>query len=451
MFGHFRVFDPGDVYTGDINSVTGGSAVADESDRIPEQQVSGKRRRHYAGSSLIVFASVAIVSAVVGSGLTLAFLRALVNGGYLSLPMSSVNSGSGPYIAGAVKSTTLKKGTVISTVTVSDPIVTAVKKATPSVVGVINLQDRPNASMPGPNLQQVAVGSGVIFSTRGYIVTNNHVVAGANKVEVVINQRQHVYARVVGTDPYTDLAVLKVPASDIKPSNVSEFGNSSALHAGQPAIAIGNPAGFAFADSVTVGVISATQRTMPVQNVANGQTLGQETVLQTSAAINPGNSGGPLLNLQGQVIGINSSKIVATGFSGMGFAIPSNEVKLIADELVATGHAFHAAIGIEGASLAALPKSLRPHVPVHSGVWVDQLDSAYAKTAGLQHGDVIVAVNGVKVTGVSDLQIILMRYRPGQTVTITFYRGMKKSTAHLQLSNLPTLHLPPNAGGRVVG
>ena len=425
--------------------------MADESDRSPEQPVSGTRRRPYVGPSLGVFASVVIASAVVGSGLTLVGMRSLVNSGYLSAPVSSALSGSGFYIPGAVKPTTLKTGKAISTVTINDPIVTAVKKATPSVVGVINLQARTNPNLSGLNLQQVAVGSGVIFSPAGYIVTNNHVVEGANKVEIVLNQRQHVYARVVGTDPYTDLAVLKVPASDIKPRNVAAFGNSATLHVGQAAIAIGNPAGLAFADSVTVGVVSATERTMPVQNVANGQTLGQETVLQTSAAINPGNSGGPLLNTQGQVIGINSSKIVATGFSGMGFAIPINEVKLIAHELVATGHAYHAAIGIEGASLSALPKALRPNVPVHLGVWVDQVDSPRAKAAGLRRGDVIVAVDGVKVTGVSGLQTMLMNNRPGQTVTVTFYRGMKELTTRLQLSNLPTLRLPPNAGGRVVG
>ena len=425
--------------------------MSDESDRMPEEPLSRTRLRRQVGPSLGALASVAIVSAVAGSALTLVGLGALVNSGYLPVSLGSAAHGATPYLPGAVKSATLKKGTSIATVSVNDPIVSAVKKTTPSVVGVINLQDQPGANASGPQLQQVAVGSGVIFSRLGYIVTNNHVVEGANKVEVVINQRQHVYARVMGTDPYTDLAVLKVPASDIKPGNVAEFGNSSALHVGQPAIAIGNPAGFAFADSVTVGVISATERTMPVQDAATGQTLGQETVLQTSAAINPGNSGGPLLNVQGQVIGINSSKIVATGFSGMGFAIPSNEVKLIADELVATGHAFHAAIGIAGASLAALPKALRPNVPVHSGVWIDQVDSANAKAAGLRRGDVIVAVDGVKVTGVSGLQTLLMQDRPGQTVTVTFYRGNREMTTRLQLSNLPSIHLPPNAGGKVVG
>ncbi len=351
----------------------------------------------------------------------------------------------------AAVTTSYTLGSKAVQVNISDAIVQVVKKATPSVVGVLNMQDLPNANGTGYALQEAAVGSGVIFSPAGYIVTNNHVVQGANQVQVVINQKQKVTAKVVGTDPYTDLAVLKVPSSDIQASNVATFGNSSTLNAGEPAIAIGNPAGLQFSDTVTSGIISATQRTMPVIDEATGQTLGMQTVLQTDAAINPGNSGGPLLNIAGQVIGINSSKIAAQGFSGMGFAIPSNQVQKIVDQILTSGHAQHAALGISGMSLQDIPQSYQPNVPVKNGVWVYAPDNAHAKAAGFRRGDVIVAVNGQKVTGIGSLQTILQKYRPGQVVSVTVYRGQHQLTLHDTLSNLPPLKLQSNAGGPVVG
>ncbi len=405
----------------------------------------GEKRSNAAMKAIGKWVGVAVLSAAVGSGVTAISIPH--SAGQLASIGSSLTNPkfvTASYQVGSSKQ--------VVNLQINDAIVQAVKKATPSVVGVINLQNMQNPYGNGSSLQEAAVGSGVIFSPLGYIVTNNHVVEGANKVQVVLNQNKRVDATVVGTDPYTDLAVLKVPSSDIQPQNVATFGDSATLQAGEPAIAIGNPAGLQFSDTVTSGVISATQRTMPVQDEATGQTLGQEKVIQTDAAINPGNSGGPLLNILGQVIGINSSKIVAQGFSGMGFAIPINEVRSIVNQLLSTGHAAHAALGIEGDSLATIPSPYQPNVPVNYGVWVYKADSTSAKAAGIQRDDVIVAVNGTKVTGVSSLQQLLStNYKPGQTVAVTLYRGQKKLTVNVTLSNLPPLTLPSNSGGSVVG
>lgn len=403
---------------------------------------SSRRRIGGSGGSGLKWVAVAAVAALVGSGTTLGAVLILMQNNVIAAPIqANANLQNASYHVNQPM-----------TMTINDAIVKAVKKVTPSVVGVINFQMIQGNT--APILQEVGVGSGVIFGANGYIVTNNHVVEGASKVEVVLDNRKHVYAKVVGTDAYTDLAVLKIPQSYVTPQDVAQFGNSSSLQPGEPAIAIGNPAGLDFADSVTVGVISATQRTMPVQDVATGQVLGEETVLQTDAAINPGNSGGPLCNAAGQVIGINSSKIVAKGFEGMGFAIPINEVRTVARQIVETGHALHPALGIEGQSLTSIPQQYQPNVPVNYGVWVYKVDSAAAKASGIEHGDVIVAIDGKKVTGFSDLRMVLWNnYKPGDTITVTFYRGQQKETVSLKLGELPPLpnQAPPSVSGNGSG
>ncbi|WP_067561243.1 S1C family serine protease [Ferroacidibacillus organovorans] len=397
---------------------------------------SERRARSGAGK----WVAVVVVSALIGSGSTLAVGDYLLN-----------NSGALAAATDANLQPVSARAAQTISVNVNDGIVTAVRKVTPAVVGVINMQYAPNAAGTANVLQEAGVGSGVIFDLHGYIVTNNHVVEGATKVEVVLHDGRHVYATVVGTDPYTDLAVLKIPGSDIKPRNVAVFGNSALLEPGDPAIAIGNPAGLDFSDSVTVGVISATQRTMPVQDEATGQVIGEETVLQTDAAINPGNSGGPLCNIDGQIIGINSSKIVAKGFEGMGFSIPINEVRTIATEIVQTGHASHPALGIEGESLAAVPQEYQPNVPVNYGVWVYKVDSNSAKASGIEHGDVIVGINQYKITGFSDLRAVLWdHFKAGDKVQVTYYRGQQKYTSPLVLGQLPP-YQPPTASSSIGG
>ncbi len=398
-------------------------------------QYRSTKKRSPGSNSFLRWVTVVVVSALIGSAFTIVAAPIMLQNNLVQLPV----------LTNPNLSNTSYRALQPVTVQINNAVVQAVKKVRPSVVGVINFQMLPNNGANGYTLQEEGVGSGVIFSHHGYIVTNYHVVQGASKVEVVIHKKYHVYASVIGYDPYTDLAVLKIPSSYVTAQDVAQFGNSSTLQAGEPAIAIGNPAGLDFADTVTSGVISATQRTMPVIDEATGSVIGQQTELQTDAAINPGNSGGPLCNIMGQVIGINNSKIVAQGFEGMGFAIPINEVRTIVDQILATGHAIHPALGIEGESLSAVPAEYQPNVPVNYGVWVVKVVSADARLGGLEHGDVIVAVNGQKISGITSLRSVLWKsYQPGQYVNLTVYRDQQKLTLHLKLGELPPPQTTPS-------
>lgn len=386
--------------------------------------------------------AVVVVSALVGSGSTAALLPRFMN------------SGAGGFTPSTVSSSTPVTSSVTN-VSVNDGIVQAVKKVKPAVMGVVNYSLQSNYFSQSSQLQPTGVGTGVLFykdNNYGYFVTNNHVVDGAAKVAVVLTSGEHVNATVVGTDPFTDLAVLKVPIKYVSNITPVQFANSSDIQVGEPAIAIGTPMGLDFADSVTAGIVSAKARTMPVENPQNtSQVLDYQTVIQTDASINPGNSGGPLLNINGQVMGINSSKIVAQGFQGMGFAIPANEVQTIVGEIMKTGHAVHPALGITGYSLSSLPQQYWPSVPVNYGVWVQSVTSASAKSAGLKAGDVIVAVDNHTIQGMSDLRTYLLQLQPGQTVTLKVYRGSQSLTLHVKLGVLNLNTTTTSSGGGSTG
>lgn len=208
-----------------------------------------------------------------------------------------------------------------------------------------------DSSSSNSALEAASEGSGVIYKKNGntaYVVTNNHVVSGSSKLEVILSSGKKINAKIVGTDATTDLAVLKINAANV--STVASFGNSNQIEAGQSVLAIGSPLGSDYATSVTEGIISAKKRTVQVQD-NSGSTTGNASVIQTDAAINPGNSGGPLINLAGQVIGINSMKLSSdeegTSVEGMGFSIPSNEVVSVINQLVKNGKITRPALGIE--------------------------------------------------------------------------------------------------------
>jgi serine protease Do len=387
-------------------------------------------------SSALRWLAVVVVSAAVGSGATFAMVPVLANNGLLSTV--SFAGTSGGQDTGDLSSSSV---TSPVNVRVNDGITSAVRAVEPAVMGVVNYSQVSNFFSQQTKLEATGVGTGVLFfknSHNGYIVTNNHVVQGAVKVDVVFSGGKHISATVVGTDPYTDLAVLKIPEKDVRNINPVMFANSDSLQTGEPAIAIGTPMGLDFADSVTAGIVSATKRIMPVEDPNTQQTLDYQAVIQTDAAINPGNSGGPLVNIKGQVIGINSSKIVAQSFEGMGFAIPSNEVQAIADQIMKRGHAVHPALGIEGYSLAALPQQWWPDVPVDYGVWVKSVTSSDAKESGLQDQDVIVGFNGREVKTMADLRTYLFQTSPGEIAKLRVYRGSKLLNLSVKIGSMDT-------------
>jgi serine protease Do len=397
-------------------------------------------------SGVCRFLAVVVVSALVGSGATLAT--------YGHAAQSEI-----PFNAPS-QSTAVSPSTELTAFNVSmqKGVVNVVKKVEPAVVGIVNYKRVSDYFSDQTKLQPNDVGSGVLINKTnqyGYFVTNNHVVQGAAKVEVVMKKGSHVTATVVGTDPFTDLAVVRVPANAVKGVNPIPFANSDNLQVGEPAIAIGSPMGLDFEDSVTSGIVSAKSRVMPVEQVddPSQNILDYQTVIQTDAAINPGNSGGPLLNINGQIIGINSSKIVDPTVEGMGFAIPANEVESITAQITKTGHAEHPSLGIEGYSLASLPEQWWPDVPVDYGVMIAKVTSTATKRAGLRAQDVIVSFNGHDIKTMADLRTYLFMAKPGQTVNMKVYRGdnelnIKVPLGKMQSPNTTTSGAQADASGR---
>ncbi|GGI95252.1 serine protease [Alicyclobacillus cellulosilyticus] len=318
-------------------------------------------------------------------------------------------------------------------------IVAAVRRVEPAVFAVVNYASVRDEYTQEAKWEPSGVGSGVLFAkdrAAAYVVTNAHVVAGAERVQVVLPSGRHIPAQLRGSDPYTDLAVLAIPAAAVAHVTPPVFADSNTIQVGEPAVAIGTPMGLDFADTVTAGIVSAKQRMMPVEQEQTDQVLDYQPVIQTDAAINPGNSGGPLINVRGEVIGINSSKIVAPHFEGMGFAIPANAVKGIADQIIRTGHATHPALGIAGVSLASLPEEVWPEVPVDYGVLVRKVTATEARRAGLQAGDVIVGIGEKTVKTMADLRTALFEHRPGEQVVLRVYRDGRPVQVAVRLTEM---------------
>ena len=298
-------------------------------------------------------------------------------------------------------------------------VVETAKRVGPAVVGITSeVYDRDifNRNVEvGQN-----VGSGVIFDKKGYIVTNNHVVGNNRQVNVALSDGQVVTGKVIGTDAVTDLAVVKIPGSDKLP--VAEFGNSDSLQPGETAVAIGNPLGLEFRGTVTVGVISALNRTL--DDVEH-----QIKLIQTDTAINPGNSGGALCTADGKVIGINSAKIAKAGVEGMGFAIPINQVKTIVSQLISNGHVTRPYLGLYGIdkTLAARNGISWDH---NGGIYVYKIaDGSPLDGSDIVRGDYIMQINGKATNSLSELRNVMMNYKPGDKVTITYEHSGHTRTA----------------------
>lgn len=276
-------------------------------------------------------------------------------------------------------------------------------------------------------------GSGVILTTDGYIVTNNHVIAGADEIEVVLNDRRTFSAALVGADPTTDIALLKVDAKDLP---YVHYGNSDNLRVGEWVLAVGNP--FNLTSTVTAGIVSAKARSINI--IANGQQpLGIESFIQTDAAVNPGNSGGALVNQRGELVGINTAIASRTGsFSGYSFAVPVGIAKKVVSDLMEFGEVQR---GLLGVNIAEVSEPLANEL----GVKLDRIEGVFvinvtpnggALEAGVQSNDIILSVDGELVNSVPELQEKISRHRPGDKVNLMIKRGDKTKPFTVILRNV---------------
>ncbi|KLU65471.1 serine protease Do-like HtrB [Desulfosporosinus acididurans] len=307
------------------------------------------------------------------------------------------------------------------------PVTEIAKEVGPAVVGVSNFQSSQSVFGSSSNLQETGSGSGfIIDAQKGYIVTNNHVIDGAQKITVSLSDGRNLVAKVIGADPRTDLAVLQIP--DTKNLTAVKLGDSSKLQVGEPVVAIGNPGGAEFARSVTAGVVSATDRTLDIQGESSFN------LIQTDAAINPGNSGGPLVDYQGNVIGINSAKYAESGFEGMGFSIPISDALPTIEQLIKTGVATHPALLVT-TNDQYLSYAQDNNLPL--GAYIASVTpDGPADKAGIVKGDVITKINNAQVQSSSDLVHDLYQYSVGSKISITFVRDGKTKTVQATLGEI---------------
>ena len=320
----------------------------------------------------------------------------------------------------------------------------AVDKVKNAVVSVITYSDSSNQGLfekeDNSDSQISSEGSWVIYKKEGkyaYLVTNTHVINGAKNVDILLADGNKVPGEVVGSDVYSDIAVVRISADKAKA--VAEFGDSDKLTVGETAIAIGSPLGTDYANSVTQGIISSQGRNVKLK-ADNGQNISTRA-LQTDAAINPGNSGGPLINIQGQVIGITSSKISNNGqtsVEGMGFAIPANDVVNIIKQLEEKGKVVRPALGIQMLDLSNLSTSdlsqLKLPEKISGGVLVRSTLENMPASDKLQRYDVITKIDDTTIESTADLQSALYSHQINDTIKVTFYRDGKQQTTSIKLT-----------------
>lgn len=315
-------------------------------------------------------------------------------------------------------------------VNVNSDITEAVSTVSDAVVGVINLQ---RTNFWEGQVSEAGAGSGVIYKKAGntaFVVTNYHVIRDASGLEVTLSDGERIEAEHVGSDPLMDLAILKIDASKVK--KIAEFGTSSSVKPGEPAIAIGNPLGF-LEGTVTAGIISNVERTIPVDTDGDGAPDWNAEVIQTDASINPGNSGGALINIAGQVIGINSSKIAQSAVEGIGFAIPIDAAKPIIEQLEKYGEVKRAFLGVSMQDLTEIPayhvkETLKIPDNVEAGaVVMEVVLGSPAQRAGIKELDVITELDGKEIANVLELRKHLYnKKKVGDNMKVTFYRGGEK-------------------------
>ena len=416
-----------------------------------EEPKPKKENRHIFRRVLVGALACLVVSA--GS---IAGFAALINRGYIKIQSASSSETSSLFTvvqAGSNSGTTATATTTASTsVTTSDLTLQQVAaKVLPSVVCIENYSKTTatangyanrSGSQYGSNggtangttgastddgaVSPTSEGSGIIATSDGYIITNAHVVEDAASLKVVLYDGTTYSATIVGSDSITDLALIKIDATGL---TAAEFGSSDDLEVADTVMAIGNPGGIEFSSSVTVGYVSALNR--EITNSDTGYTM---KCIQTDAAINPGNSGGALVNMKGQVVGINSSKIVATGYEGLGFAIPINTAQPIVSQLKQYGYVKdRAVLGVSGQFVDSMTARF---YGLTTGFYVYSVSSDYVTAAGIQKGDIITKIDNTDVTAEATITAAVANKKPGESVTLTVYRSStgKTFTATVQLS-----------------
>ena len=345
--------------------------------------------------------------------------------------------------------------------------VNAISKAKEAVVSIVNYQSNSNnnlESILGGNsrrsgsdssdssnsseLKPASSGSGVIYKKSGntaYVVTNNHVVNGAKKLSVILSDGTNVNAEVVGTDVWTDLAVLKISGDNV--TTTMDFADSDKIAVGETAFAIGSPLDVNLSNTVTKGIVSAVNRQIPMDVDGDGKNDWNQTVIQTDAAINPGNSGGALINSEGKLIGINESKIAKAtanvSAEGIGFGIPSNEVKLITEQLEQSGRVIRPALGVQLVSVNTVDSdTVKSQLKYEGkqGVVIRYVENGTpADQAGLEKYDIITKLNGEEVKDVAAVRKYLFeKSKIGDTVKVTYYRNGKEQTTNVVVQALNT-------------
>lgn len=401
---------------------------------LPQSRFEENIKVKKSGQSKVKGFFSLVTAGVIGSALTLTMVSQ--TNLFERTPIVENNSADQVQLP-ANQSTITPTQTSVKTSSATGSLADIVENASKAIVGIVNMQNQTHYFSGNSQNVQSGSGSGVIFqknSDSAYIVTNNHVIEGANEIEVSLYNGEKTTAELVGADALTDLAVLKIDSKYV--TSVIEFGDSSVLRPGDQVLAIGNPLGLDLSRTVTQGIVSAIDRSISVETSAGEWEL---NVIQTDAAINPGNSGGALINTQGQVIGINSLKISDSGVEGLGFAIPSNDLLPIVDEIIKNGKIERPYIGVSLVSLEEVPRAYLQDLPnsVEAGAFVTYIDSdSAAAKAGIQEEDVIVSINGEEIKASGDLRKYLYsKSKVGDQVTLELYRDGKLLSVKLNLTS----------------
>jgi len=361
----------------------------------------------------------------------LMFLSAVAGGivSYAVAPSIFGSKGGSDYTQEQKYNNSVQDDSIAVPLEAKSPVVAVAQKVGPAVVGITNFK--------GSNFFMEPVessGTGfIIDGEKGYIVTNNHVVAGARRLMVSLSENEQYSAQIVGQDSRTDLAVIKINANKKLPQVV--LGDSSKLQVGEEVVAIGNPLGREFARSVTTGVVSALNREITISTSSGGPEI-TLNLIQTDAAINPGNSGGPLVDMQGQVVGINSVKIAQEGVEGMGFAIPIDDAKPIIQQIIDRGYVSRPFIGIY--NFREITEEMSQWYDIPRGIFVGGVvPGSPADKAGIRPEDIIIEFDGKRITTFADLDEVPSKHKVGDRVKISVVRDGKRREFNLTLGEMP--------------